>query len=197
MNRMKVETVHHGRYLIRAAAVAGGGARGFAFLLPPTRRRGPVAALAGASTAEVVQDLCDLLDRRDRAEMRDRRICDVNSVPVPSAAAFRAALEEMKITPREGAMLDAHARAGSAGLSSLLIAEAGGYRTVASANSQYGGLARRFANHLSIGPLPATDDGRTDFATSAIAHQGDRDDGAFVWVMYLELREALFDLGRV
>lgn len=193
-----VTMLEHGRYVIRAG-LAGGRARALAFCRPPTRRKGQVAEAEGATVEAAVEALRAVLNERDRAEREGRRKCRENGVFVPSVAAFRGALQELSLSKAELAMLTAHAKAGAAGLSSQKIAEAGGYATFTVANSQYGKLARRFAELLSIGPIPPVGGygegydgpGEGTAVTSAIAYGGDRDNGAFVWVMHEELREAV------
>lgn len=189
----KIVEEEYGRYIIKAGVVAGK-VTARAFRRPPSAHKGIVAEASGETVDEAIAKVKVKLDEQKAEQQDSRRQCDKNLVFVPSVAEYRDALRMLSLSDKHVAMLRAHAAAGGRGLASHKIAAAAGYATSNAANSQYGSLGRQFAEHLDIN-LPAYPDGRTDFATSAIGHEGTPEDGSFVWVMYDELRQALADEG--
>jgi predicted HNH restriction endonuclease len=138
-------------------------------------------------TSKIVEEVFE--DEQPQSGVR--RLCTVNGIHVPSVGDYRRALGELELSDQHRAMLRAHAAKGDRGLASALIAAAIGHSTANAANSQYGKLGGKFADFLSI-DLPSYPDGKKHYQTSALAHEGERDEfGRFVWVMYDELRQAL------
>lgn len=106
---------------------------------------GPI--YSGTTEEEVILAVKTALDK-NRLEQRELR----SPIGVPTAVEYREALDFVKMTDEQRAMLNAHFEAPNHILTATELANAGGYPSYSSANSQYGKLARNIAEELEWKP---------------------------------------------
>lgn len=128
----------HGRYVIRSMTIAGQwNARAF-------RRKTAIGVvLTGATEEAAVLAMKEAIDAI-RAEQRAARGAD----GYPTAIEVQAALAAISITDGQNAMLKAHLWAAENTMTATEPANAGGYDSYVSPNSQYGTLGRKLAEEL-------------------------------------------------
>ncbi|QFS84643.1 MULTISPECIES: hypothetical protein [unclassified Roseivivax] len=190
---MKVEMIEYGRYLIRYGN-SGGEARALAYR-KNTKSKGQIADATGATPDEALQTLKQILDERHRERAKARRRAENIDFLIPTVEEYAEALEVLK---PEGAKLDmlvAHAKSDDVGLTAGEIARAGGYDSFETANALYGRLGREIAEVLGVS-APTSTIRADDVQTGVIAQAGPAraETGAFVWVMYPELRKAVLGI---
>jgi hypothetical protein len=137
-----VKETTYGRYVIKSRkGDVQWSARAF-------RRSKPVGAtFSGESEEAAILAAKAALDST-RAEQRAQR----GPHGYPTATEVREALSVIPMTDNQRAMLDAHRGAPDRIMTATELADAGGYDSYVSANSQYGTLGRKLAEELEWEP---------------------------------------------
>ena len=109
---------------------------------------------------------------------------------------FRDALEVIKLTDIEKLLLNAHANAPNATMTSGELGKAAGYASYRTANLRYGALGKKMGAKLGL-PVPEAADRPDTFLYTGYLAWGDLsqnfDDG-WKWTMHPELVKALHEL---
>ena len=122
------------------------------------------------------------IDAKYAQRIKDRRMPQIGTVDD-----YSEALASLKLGAHERAMLSAHCKADQRKLTATELSESAGWDGVSPANSHYGRLGKRVAEHLSLDIT-----GRDDLAwTAALATF---DEETRQWEMHVELAEALIRL---
>ena len=100
---------------------------------------------------------------------------------------YAEALAALKLGAHERAMLSAHYKADGRRLTATELAESAGWKSFSSANSHYGKLGKRIAEHVGLNLH-----GRDDEAWTEALATYDKD--THKWIMHPELAQALLDL---
>lgn len=126
----------------------------------------------------------------DDARLEQRKLRPISGIP--TAAEYRKALDLVKMTDEQRAILAAHLKAPGYTLTATELANAGGYPSYSSANSQYGKLARKIAEELDWEP-PIEDGVQTwTFALATGADEGKLiDSGEWRWRLRDEIVQAM------
>ena len=122
------------------------------------------------------------IDEKFAQRIKERRAPQIGTVDD-----YCEALASLKLGAHERAMLSAHCKADQMKLTATELSESAGWDGVSPANSHYGRLGKRVAEHISLDIT-----GRDDLAwTAALASF---DEETRQWKMHSELAEALVRL---
>lgn len=181
------------RYRIVAAELESG-VLARAFLRGGRQGTGAVLETKGDTVEAAIEVARAKLHARDEDMRQKRRFDEYWQFHVPTKQEFIDALHVVSLSPPQLAMLDAHALAGSTGMTAGEIALAGGYDHFETANALYGKVGRAIADALGVTP-PDAGNREGDVATGVIATAGPprEETEHFVWIMYPELASALTD----
>ena len=119
---------------------------------------------------------------------------------IPTAEEFVEAINAVKPTDGQWAMLKAHFRAPERKLTSTQLAEAADYEHFYAANTQYGSLGSNIAHYLNFTPPGKYDDGKPLWITTITEDNHDNseeDTGHFQHILREEVAEALKILGGI
>lgn len=115
------------------------------------------------------------------------------NIPIPSAADYQKALEEVRINDGQAAMLKAHFKAHNRSITYTDLAASAGYDGYKLANLHYGNLGKKLGEAVGFA-FWRHEDG-TLFYSSAIGQENTYAVGDFQLVMHHELAKAIGDLG--
>ena len=119
---------------------------------------------------------------------------------VPTTEEFVEAINFVKPTDAQWAMLKAHYHAPERKLTSLQLAKAGNYDHFYTGNTQYGTLGGSIARHLNYTPPGKYDDGKPLWITTITEdnhYNSDEDTGHFQHILREEVAKALKLLGAI
>lgn len=183
-----VQMGEHGRYQIKSGRLSGEYVAK-AFPKPPTNARGMIAEARGATEEAAIAALHDVIDAREIRRTEDRRIDPQSGLSVPSVEEYAEALRQVALSRPQRAMLTALAIAEDAGLSEMRLANAAGYKSIASANRALASAGLLIASYLSF---DADASGAAD-GTVLLGYRGakrnDEDPGN--WILPPEVRDAV------
>lgn len=138
----------YGRYQIKSGRLAGAySAR--AFPMPPTKARGLIAEATGQTEAAAIIALHSAIDAREVRRAKDRRTDPCTGTQVPTSDEYAEALNAVNLTRSQRAMMMALSLADTDGLAEVTVANAGSYKSTASANRALASAGRMITRYLS------------------------------------------------
>lgn len=144
---MSIRVGEYGRYQIKSGLVAGVyTARAFA--KPPTNSRGLIAEATGKSEEAAIAALYSAIDAREFSRSKDRRTDLSIGTQLPTSDEYVEALNTIKLTKPQWAMMMALSLANADGLTEEKVANAGSYRSTASAQKALASAGRMIAGYL-------------------------------------------------
>jgi hypothetical protein len=188
---MSIRVGEYGRYQIKSGFVAGVyTARAFA--KPPTTSRGLIAEATGKTEEAAITALYSAIDAREFSRKKDRRTDSNTGTQLPTSDEYVEALNTIKLTKPQRAMMMALSLAKADGLTEERVANAGSYRSTATAKKALESVGRMIAGYLSAetaSMVPSTSlDGVTLIGFwSNCAHE----EMPGNWIMHPELRAAI------
>lgn len=146
---MPIRVGTYGRYQIKSGYVAGVyTAR--AFPQPPTKSRGLIAEATGESEEAAIAALHSAIDARETRRSDDRRTDPNTGRQVPTSDEYVEALNTINLTTPQRAMMMALSLAEADGLTEEGVANAGSYKSTASAKKALASAGRMIAGFLSL-----------------------------------------------
>ena len=188
---MAIRVGAYGRYQIKSGCVAGVyTAR--AFLMPPTKARGLIAEATAKSEDAAIADLHSVLDAREVRRNEDRRTDPSTGTPVPTSDEYVEALNTVKLTKPQRAMMMALSLAQADGLTEEKVANAGSYKSAASAYKALSSAGLMIAGYLSSETDPTESLTRADGkALIGYRHASAQEESLGNWIMHPELCAAM------
>ena len=145
---MPVRVGTYGRYQTKSGYVAGV-YMARAFPMPPTKARGLIAEATGKTEEAAIAALHCVIDAREIRRSEDRRADPSTGTQVPTSDEYVEALNTVNLTKPQGAMLMALSLADADGLTEERVANAGSYKSTASAKKALASAGRMIAGYLS------------------------------------------------
>ncbi|KRB86517.1 hypothetical protein ASE00_07400 [Sphingomonas sp. Root710] len=180
----------YGRYLI-ASVSKGAVWQARAFRKPKSGKRIIASDVAERDSERAAIDAI----RADLDVARAAKIAARGESGIPTPEEYLAALKTISITDGQRAMLTAHFKAPGRTMTATELANAAGYKSWSSANSQYGLLARNVAEELEWEPPLHHGVPVWTFALACEAEQAagkeELDGQHWKWTLRGELAEAL------
>ena len=186
-----IQVGEHGRYQIKSGRLEGKYvARAFA--KPPTKARGMIAEASGETEEAAITALHAGIDARENRRTEDRRTDERTGASVPSVEEYVEALNHVALAGPQRALLTALSLADEDGLTEARMANAAGYKSLASASRSFASAGLLIANYLSLEAASS----ETSTGTDGVSFLGFRDepqDGEAPgnWVLFPEFREAV------
>ncbi len=181
----------HGRYQIKSGPLAGKFvARAFA--KPPTKARGLIAEASGMTEEVAITALHDVIDARENRRIEARRKDPRTGISVPSIEEYAEALGHVALTRTQHAMLTALSVADADGLTEAQLANAAGYKSLASANRSLASAGRLISSYLSLEANSKVQPAAVEYGSILVVRgepQDETDPGN--WILYPELRDAV------
>lgn len=181
----------HGRYQIKSGRLSGTYiARAFA--KPPTKARGMIAEATGETEEAAITALHSAIDAREIRRSEDRRTDPSTGTPVPTFDEYVEAFNSVNLTRPQRAMLTALSLAEEDGLTEERVANAGGYKSTASAKKALASAGRVIAGYLSSETCSKMPSKSLD-GTALICFCGDsgHEEKPGNWIMHPELCAAV------
>ena len=145
---MPIRVGTYGRYQTKSGYVAGV-YMARAFPMPPTKARGLIAEATGETEEAAIAALQSAIDARETRRTEDRRTDPSTGTQVPTSDEYVEALNTLNLTKPQGAMLMALSLAEADGLTEERVANAGSYKSTASAKKALASAGRMIAGYLS------------------------------------------------
>lgn len=189
--RSPIHVSEHGRYQVKSGLLAGKFiARAFA--KPPTKTRGLIAEASGPTEEAAISALHEVIDTRENQRIEGRRKDPDTGMAVPSVDEYAEALGQAAFSRTQGAILTALSVADADGLTEAQLANAAGYKSLASVNRSLASADRLISNYLSSDGNSkvqlAAEVGGSNHVIRREPH--DVADPVF-WMIYPELRDAV------
>lgn len=145
---ISIRVGEYGRYQIKSGLVAGVyTAR--AFVKPPTKSRGLLAEATGKTEETAIAALYSAIDAREFSQSKDRRTDSNTGTRIPTSDEYIEALNTIKLTKPQWAMMMALSLAKADGVTEEKVASAGSYRSTASALKALASAGLMIAEYLS------------------------------------------------
>ncbi|QGX97196.1 hypothetical protein EI983_02430 [Roseovarius faecimaris] len=181
----------YGRYQIKSGYIAGV-YMARAFPMPPTKARGLIAEATGETEEAAIAALHSAIDARDIRRSEDRRTDQSTGTQVPTSDEYVEALNTVKLTKPQGAMLMALSLAEADGLTEERIANAGSYKSTISARKALASAGRTIAGYLSSesgSKVPSTScDGMALIGSRGVSGHEEKPGN---WILHPELCAAI------
>lgn len=145
---MAIRVGEYGRYQIKSGYVAGV-CTARAFPMPPTKARGMIAEATGKTEEAAIAELHSVIDARETRRSEDRRTDPSTGAQVPTSDEYVEALNTVDLTKPQRAMMMALSLADADGLTEKRVANAGSYKSTASAKKALASAGRMIAGYLS------------------------------------------------
>ena len=179
-----------GNYRIKAGRLSGNFVAR-AFPRSTSSGKGLIAEVSGASEAEAIAALKELLTEREVQRTAIRRWEQRSEISVPSTEEFVEALQQVKLSEAQLSMLKSLALAGETGLTVVGLMNAAGYRSQSTASKIFARAGALFADFLGV-ELPATGGQDKEGAANVFSFREDVGrDAPPHWVMHNEMRDAV------
>jgi len=188
---MSIRMGEYGRYQIKSACVAGVyTAR--AFPKPPTKARGLIAEATGKTEEAAIAALHCVIDARETRRSEDRRTDPSTGTQVPTSDEYVEALNTGNLTKPQGAMLMALSLAEADGLTEERVANAGSYKSTASAKKALASAGRMIAGYLSTETGSKVPSRSMDgVALIGFCSDSGHEEKPGNWILHPELRAAI------
>lgn len=144
---MPIRMGAYSRYQIKSGCVAGV-YMARAFPMPPTKARGLIAEATGKTEEAAIAALHSVIDAREIRRSEDRRTDPSTGTPVPTSDEYIEALNTVRLTKPQRAMMVALSLAEADGLTEEKVANAGGYKSAASASKVLASAGLMIAGYL-------------------------------------------------
>lgn len=186
-----VQLGEHGRYQVKSGRLAGEYVAR-AFPKPPTTARGLIAEAKGATEEAAIAALHELINARDVRRAEQRRLDPQTGAAVPSTEEYAEAIAQVALSRPQLAMLKALALADGDGLSERRMANAAGYKSLASANRAFAAAGLLIANYLAT-DTTSSDPARDLEGSAFLGYRGEQrnDEEPGHWMLHNELSEAV------
>ncbi|TMV10314.1 hypothetical protein FGK63_04420 [Ruegeria sediminis] len=179
-----------GKYLIKAGILSGNSVAR-AFPKPPAKTQGLIAESVGETPAIAIEALKETLEERDRKRSGQRRMEGNSGTFVPGEREYIEALQQVRFTPAQVAMLRAFSIAGKEGLTIGQLSQAAGYKSREASIKVFKKVGLMIAEYLEL-DLPETGSAQNDGAAQILAFSHiESDDEPATWIMHQELRGAV------
>ena len=180
----------YGNYWIKAGRLSGNFVAR-AFPKNNANCQGLMAEATGASEDDAIAALKVLLDEREAKRNVARRWEIRSQIFVPSKEEFVEAIRQTHLSGPQIAMLKAHALAGEQGLAKIVMMNASGYRSIATANKAFARAGAIIGEFLGV--AIASEDRTLANRTACVLGFGEGDDRSVpdVWFTHEELRAAV------
>ena len=189
--RIDINFGAHGRYQVKSGFLNGVYVAR-AFPKAPTKAQGMIAEATGATEAEAVATLHEVIDAREEQRTLARRVDTHSGISIPSAEEYAEAIRQVTLSKTQRLMLEALSVAGEPGLTDQRMANAAGYKSQTSANRSFASAGRLIAEYLAVALEPEADASALE-GSVVLGFREPTESAEDVgnWILHTELRDAV------